>query len=60
MVSYLLMMTVVVMSSEVGETFTVNHLKRLIKALAVVTEIQSATRYLLSAHHVPTMPLRSL
>lgn len=39
------MMTVVVISSEVGEKFTVSHLKRLFKALAVVMEIQSVTRY---------------
>lgn len=36
--------------------FTVSHLKRLFKALAMVTEIQSVTRYLLSAHQYQPHP----
>lgn len=61
MISYFVMMTVVVIFfSEMGEKSTVNHIERLFKVLAVVMEIQSFNRYLLSTYCVPSTLLRNL
>lgn len=55
---YFMMVTVVVIFSEIGEKSTVSQLKRLFKVLAVVMEIQSVIHqifieYLPRAKHYP-------
>lgn len=60
MVSYFMIMTVVLMYSETGRKFAVSHLKRSVKVIAVLMEIQSVNRYVLSACREPATILRSL